>query len=258
MRERRFRPSGFNRAADALRQDRGRTLHEQVADLLGRRLRTDFAVGDRIPTEGEIGTEYGVSRVTVRRALQTLEGRGLLVRRQGVGTFVAQKQNAFVYEIGQFGPFLDVFSGNEDGIDVALTAFGWREGEEMPQLGRHDEGILVYERVYSTGGCAHALLRLGLPKELGELVSRSDAESMGIYKLLEERLETPPVRAAYRISSELPHAPLSAMLGVSRTTPLLKVERTSYDKDERAIECTVHYLLPQVYNLAVDVSRASP
>ncbi len=49
-----------------------------------------FPVGSRIPPEHEIETSYGVSRVTVRRALQELTNEGLLERKQGKGTYVAE------------------------------------------------------------------------------------------------------------------------------------------------------------------------
>jgi GntR family transcriptional regulator len=48
-----------------------------------------WTAGDRLPSEADIALEYGVSRVTVRSALQTLEARGLLTIRHGSGTFVA-------------------------------------------------------------------------------------------------------------------------------------------------------------------------
>ena len=52
-------------------------------------LRGAYPVGEKIPAEHELERRYGVSRVTVRRALQELESAGLLERKQGKGTFVA-------------------------------------------------------------------------------------------------------------------------------------------------------------------------
>lgn len=256
MREKMSAARNVGVATDALQRDQGRTLYEQVAELLEDELRRDYVVGERIATEDEIGRRYRVSRVTVRRALQTLAKRGVLVRRQGVGTFVAHKRRGFVYEIGQFGPFLDVFSGEDESVDVKLTAFGWEKGEGWPQLAQREEDILTYERVYSTGGSVHAVLRIAVPKVLGEHISRNDVESMGIYRLLQEHLEAPPLRASYRIGSKLPNDALATVFEVSKTTPLLEVERVSYDKYGNPVECTIHYLLPQMYTLAVRVGAA--
>ena len=49
-------------------------------------------VGELIPSEDEIGKKYGVSRVTVRLALNKLEAKNLIIKKQGLGTFVKSKK----------------------------------------------------------------------------------------------------------------------------------------------------------------------
>ena len=51
-----------------------------------------WQVGDRIPAERELAEKYGVSRMTLRQAVQTLVDEGILERRVGSGTFVARKK----------------------------------------------------------------------------------------------------------------------------------------------------------------------
>lgn len=79
--------------AASARPDRGlksaKGLHILLADSLRDRLQQgEWAPGDRLPTEAQLGAEYGVSRSTVRAALQTLETQRRTVTRHGVGTFV--------------------------------------------------------------------------------------------------------------------------------------------------------------------------
>lgn len=64
-------------------------LHAQVADDLRKQITSgELQAGEKIPSEAELGERYGVSRVTVRHALRTLENEGLLVARSGVGRIV--------------------------------------------------------------------------------------------------------------------------------------------------------------------------
>lgn len=67
-----------------------RNLHQQLADSLRDRLRDgEWKAGDKLPTEAQLSAEYGVSRSTVRGALQLLETQGRTRTRHGLGTFVA-------------------------------------------------------------------------------------------------------------------------------------------------------------------------
>src|SRR5438876_2061473 len=76
-------------------QDGPVPLYHQLEQDLLERIRTgEFGPGDALPTEGGICAQYGVSRITVRRALDALIAQGLIIRRRGVGSFVAQRREA--------------------------------------------------------------------------------------------------------------------------------------------------------------------
>ena len=64
--------------------------HQLEEELRGRIHAGEFAPGALLPTEEQICIGYGVSRITVRRALDALISQGLIVRRRGVGSFVAE------------------------------------------------------------------------------------------------------------------------------------------------------------------------
>lgn len=61
-----------------------------ASDLRERLARDEWAAGDKLPTEGELCVQYGVSRATVRQALRSLGSDGLIVVRQGRGSFVSE------------------------------------------------------------------------------------------------------------------------------------------------------------------------
>jgi|SRR5215469_10372071 len=69
----------------------------------------DLKIGDQLPTEDSLVARFGVSRITVRRAIQNLVSRGLVAIRRGKGTFVAapkitQEDIHFQEIVSRFGP----------------------------------------------------------------------------------------------------------------------------------------------------------
>lgn len=76
--------------SESVGRTKRRSLGRDVADDLRRRiLRGELGAGSKLPSEAELGAHYGVSRVTVRAALQLMESRGLADIRHGSGTYVA-------------------------------------------------------------------------------------------------------------------------------------------------------------------------
>lgn len=74
-----------------LREIRRTRLYEQIMAQLAELIRQGvLRPGDRLPPERDLAAQLGVSRASLREALQAIELRGLVVRRQGAGTFVAQ------------------------------------------------------------------------------------------------------------------------------------------------------------------------
>jgi len=72
----------------------------ELADALTKRIRDRvLRPGDKLPTEAEIGLEYGVSRTVVREAMSQLQAGGLVETRHGVGTFVVDSSRSFVFRV---------------------------------------------------------------------------------------------------------------------------------------------------------------
>lgn len=66
-------------------------LYVQVADAVAARIEAgEFEPGDLIPSEGTLQQEYGVARGTIRRAIETLRERGMVVTMPQRGTYVAR------------------------------------------------------------------------------------------------------------------------------------------------------------------------
>jgi GntR family transcriptional regulator len=182
-----------------------------------------LAPGDRLPPERMLAEEYGVSRMTVRQALQTLEARGLLRRAIGRngGSFVAAPK--LERDLATFG-----------GLSAQLARQGVVAGAEV--LSAHDDGDAVeVVRVRLADGEPFALERSRFPSD--RLAGLLQLDLTGsLYELLDEHFGAAPVRAVERIEPVVATAEEAAPLRVRPGSPLMLVDRTAYDEDGLVVE----------------------
>src|ERR1700744_5260399 len=92
-------------------------LHDEI-------LRGAMAPGDALPTEQALCDQFGVSRITVRRALADLAEQGYIERRQGVGSFVREHAPSEPSSTG--GSFMDELRQTQFETEVSVVEFGRR------------------------------------------------------------------------------------------------------------------------------------
>jgi GntR family transcriptional regulator len=179
--------------------------------------------GDRLAAERDLAAEHGVSRMTVRQALQTLEARGLLRRTIGRsgGSFVAQ-------------PKLERDLGTFSGLSEQLRRQGVVAGARLVSA-RKADGAIEIVRVRLADGEPFALERSSFPAErFGALLELDLTGSL--YDLLSEHFDAAPVRAVERIEPVLADADEADALAIARGSPLMLVDRTAYDAAGLAVE----------------------
>jgi GntR family transcriptional regulator len=190
-------------------------IAEIEAAIAGGRL----APGDRLPAERALAEEHGVSRMTVRQALQSLETRGLLRRTIGRngGSFVAR-------------PKVERDLGTFSGLSEQLARQGVVAGA-MVLSAREVDGAIEIERVRYADGEPFALERSTFPGRFRWLLERDLTGSL--YELLGDDA---PVRAVERIEPVAADEDDAAALGLRVGAPLLLVDRVAYDDAGEVVE----------------------
>jgi GntR family transcriptional regulator len=197
----------------------------------------EWRPGDRLPTIRQLCELYGVSRITVVQALDTLAREGLLQRWQGKGVFVSQPTP------GQPRLLLLSFSEEAAGRGQAPASRVLRLAREPATPGltarlglRADEGVVFLERLRLVDGQPHALQQAYLPEHLVPgLLERSEPID-SLYKVLSDAYGLLPTSA---IESYVPiHLGLdqARLLEADPGTPAFQIERTTSDQHGRTIE----------------------
>jgi GntR family transcriptional regulator len=226
-------------------------LHEQLTDRLLASSR-QLGRGGRLPSEEELMETYGVSRTTVRRAFRALVDQGILVRRQGKGTFVAGPH--IVHKLDRLAPFVETLSTASEPHEGVLLDFRWISGAEIPQEFRIPvEHALAFRRLYVSGGIPHAVVQVVIPGWVASTLTRTDVEAHPVYDLLRKKLGLSLKRAEVSVSCRGAGRALAKPLKLTPSAPILVMKRITYDERDRAVESTVHHLRWDVYELRLRI-----
>ena len=227
----------MSRAALPIRVDRNSPvpLYFQVAQHLEQLIESgELPMGTRLENEIDLADQLGLSRQTMRRAIEYLVGRGLLLRKRGIGTHVVQAKVTREVELTSLYDDLA-----KTGRDPSTTVVSFRT-EPAPDALAAELGlaagtpVYVFERLRFAGAEPLALMRNHVPEHLMRL-SAADLEEQGLYNLF--RTNGISMRIARQsIGARAATAAEARALGERKGAPLLTMERSAYDEQGRAVE----------------------
>jgi DNA-binding GntR family transcriptional regulator len=228
--------------------------HQLQAHLLERVQAGEFSLGEPMPTEERLCEEYGVSRITVRRALDLLTLSGLISRRRGVGTFVAAPIEP-VKSVRLVASLEDVISPTKD---LSHKVF-LRVTVEPPPLVSQALALPAGAKVVRLDTMNYsaqepfAYSELFFPEEIGRLIQDSDIASgnIPILRLVEEKLQQGIVRAEQTVEAAVASRTVARHLGVKPKAAILKVLRTYYVEGDRPVEVMIARYHPARYRYTI-------
>jgi GntR family transcriptional regulator len=222
-------------------------LYYQLATALEQAIRDErVPPGSRLENEISLGNRLGLSRPTIRRALQELVDKGLLVRRRGIGTQVVHGRVTRNVELSSLYEDLGQ-SGQTPSTRVISYRLGTADDATAKELGV-DVGapVLQLTRLRSADGVPLAVLENTLPEDFTD-ITRDDLEARGLYQLMKARGVSIRV-ANQRIGARAAGAAEAELLEIRKGSPLLTMSRTAFDNSGRAVEYGQHVYRPDLYS----------
>ncbi len=225
--------------------------YQQIAQVLRERIAT-VGAGHVLPSESDLSAEFGVSRVTVRRALETLRDERLVESRQGFGWFAATAP------LQQRLTQLDTIERQleERGIhpqrQIVEFAFVAAPAHVAERL-RCDQ-VLRVKRVNRADGDPFAVVTVWCPAELGQHLSRHDVELRPFYELLGVALRG----ASQSIGAASASTEDAALLEVPVGSPVLRCERLTTSTAGEPILLSEHIFPAHRTEFVVDLPLAEP
>ncbi|HET6952985.1 MAG TPA: GntR family transcriptional regulator [Acidimicrobiales bacterium] len=227
--------------------------YRAIADGMRRRIeRGELAAGALLPSESELSAAYGVSRVTVRKALELLRDEGLIDARQGFGWFVAT--DPVRQSLARLGTIEDQLA--DLGVDSERRIIGFRF-VAAPARARQVLGVdsvLEVRRVNLADGQPFARVTVWCPEEVGARLSRADVEASPFYELV----GAPIGGAVQTIGAAAAGPEDAALLAVPAGSPVLRCERITRDQDGNALLLSEHVFPGHRTEFVVEMPRAEP
>jgi GntR family transcriptional regulator len=217
----------------------GTPLHKQISDWLKQEIENGALESDeKLPSENELSNKFDVSRVTVRRALQTLENEQLIYRCQGLGSFVTDQRTHQSFAIPK--DFTEELQGSGMTASSKLISFNQVDIDGRKELLsyldiKNKTTAVQLERVRLGDGEPIAYDITWMPIFYGQLIDGYNLEEATIFKILEDDFDIPVEKGCYRIEASMADESLANHLQVDPETPLLLMNRISYTIGKKPI-----------------------
>ncbi len=215
--------------------------------------------GQALPSERELAQQLTLSRMTVRRAFEELERRGLVEQRQGSGTYVRG------HPLEQVLDRVLGFTDEARGLGFHPTA-RLLSSDEVPADREAAAALLVspgvpllrIERLRGADDEPLAVQAADLAPHVAGL-SLAELEHLGsLYRCLEAQFGIRPARARQAVGARLPTARECRLLQIGRDVPVLELERTTYGDDGRPFEFVRSAYRGDMYRMVLHLRAGEP
>jgi GntR family transcriptional regulator len=217
------------------RSGEGTPLYLQLAHSLREQIRSGTLYpGSALPSERDLCEMAGLSRVTVRKGIDQLVEEGVLVRRQGSGTFVTRRIEASGAKLSSFSDETRS-RGEQPGVVWINRSVALPTEEEAAVLGiAADADVVRLSRVRLAGGEPLAIEHAVVPAEF-----LPDLEHLGdsLYEALDKH-GFHPTSGTQRVRAALATPTEAGILCIAQNSEVLRIERTTRIGDGRAVEFT--------------------
>lgn len=205
---------------------------------------------DALPSERQLAAELGISRITVRKAIDGLADEGLLVRRQGSGNFVGSRIEKNFAKLTSFSEDMRA-RGRVPSSQWLKRGEGQVTPDEAMRLAL-SPGASVY-RFHRLRFADDEPMALEVCTIAASALPSVDAVQDSLYEAL-ERAGNRPVRALQRLRAQLLDKEQARLLQAEPGDAGLVVERVGYLRDGRAIELSRSYYRGDTYDFVAELS----
>lgn len=227
-------------------------LYFQVAQKIESAIMAgDLPAGSRLENEVSLGERLGLSRPTVRRAIQDLVDKGLLVRRRGIGTQVVHGNKTQVLNLGSIYEDLER-NGREPSTKLLKYEVAYADSTLADRLGvEKRSSVLHIKRIRFANKKPLTLMENWLPAEFTN-ITEPELSKYGLYQILRLRGITIQI-SKQTIGARMPNSEERSLLNLDSSSAVLTMHGIAYNNAGHAIDYGTHVFNPALYSVDVTV-----
>ncbi|MHB1540693.1 MAG: GntR family transcriptional regulator [Steroidobacteraceae bacterium] len=226
-------------------------LYQQLQRALRQAIESrQIGPDDALPPEREIADELHISRITVRKAIDGLVSEGLLVRRQGAGTYVCARVEKNFSKLTSFSEDMRARGRTPRSVWLRKSAGSVTPEEALTLRSSPGTPVFRFQRIRFAD---EAPMCVEYSTVLASCLPSIEAVKTSLYEAL-ELAGNRPVRALQRLRAILFSAEQAKLLQIHERDAGLLVERVGFLKDGQAMEFTQSYFRGDIYDFVAELS----
>jgi len=226
-------------------------IEEQFRKLISLK---EYQEGKHLPTEMEISKRLGISRNTVRQAINKLVYEGLIIRKKGIGTQVIKK--SIETNLSDWSSFSEeMHSLGIDFQNYSIKTY-WTKADEKISLFfniNKKDSVYTLERLRGDKDGPFVFFISYFHPQIK--FKKDEDFSRPLYELLEKDHHQIVNRSLEKIKARLPELDIAKKLKISQSHPILIRERRVYNSGDKPIELNIGYYRSDKFTYQIDIKR---
>ncbi|MFK5882461.1 MAG: GntR family transcriptional regulator [Sulfurospirillum sp.] len=233
-------------------ENNGIPLYVQLKNKLLKDIKTNYKPNDLLPPESKLIQMYGVSRITVRKAMDELDREGVIIKKQGKGTFVKEKK--ILYDASSIGSFAQRFSKQNHSLQTKSIEYELINTDHYVKSLLRCDTLLCIRRFRVLDGVPFALMINYLDVQNVPNI-QENFKIQSLYTFLKKEYGIEFFKAVETVEARAATKQEAKRLEIKENSPLLSLHRLSYDEKMQPIEFSDIVIKADMYKHKIMLSR---
>ena len=216
-------------------------LYYQVQEMIIKLIEDgSYSINNPLPSEKELIKQFGVSRTTIRQAVDNLVNLGYLERRRGVGTFVAKREKKHYWELETLRSFSEEFEKKGYEVSTKLLSIEKQNTPaELFTVFKEIDEVFKIERLRFLNNRPAILVTTYVPVNIASDLDKYDLSNVSLFEILRTKYNVKIAYGKKEFRAQLVSAEDAKLLEMDENQAIQLVKTESYDNNGKIVDYSI-------------------